>query len=496
MHPQVGSRSQCMAASRFNARVRPPIGEHAYLFRHALLRDAAYQLQLPGDRARLHGLAFEVIEALAGGRPPEPPPLEPYGAGTSPLPGDAFALELSEHARLAQDASGADGSPMLNVRKLYLRRAAAYAALQFQFDESARLLLQLAGLVSGNQKGECLRCAAEATDRSGRPHAAEPLYVQAVALHREEGDRRLEAIALSGLADLYDVTGRVAEAESGFDRSLAMLREAGDKRGQGVTQGSLAGLYRQTGRFELSERMYEEALATHRESGNRRAEGATLGNLAALYLFSGRVAESESAIHRALSILRESGDRRGEGVAIGNLSALFGQLGRFDEAARGFQAALEIHRDVGNRRAEGNDLTNLGTLLLQTGRPDKSEHAYGQAITIHREVGNRRQEGAALSNLAGLYFEAGRYEESESAYQQALPIHRGVADRRFEGINLCGSALVVLLRGEACVARERWREGAAILRELGDLPTLDRKLDVMRRTCKAAGAPPFDEPSL
>ncbi|KAF0240274.1 MAG: hypothetical protein FD180_4996, partial [Planctomycetota bacterium] len=50
--------------------------ERAYLFRHALLRDAAYQLQLPGDRARLHGLAFEAIEALAGGRPPEPAPLD------------------------------------------------------------------------------------------------------------------------------------------------------------------------------------------------------------------------------------------------------------------------------------------------------------------------------------------------------------------------------------------------------------------------------------
>ncbi|KAF0240456.1 MAG: hypothetical protein FD180_4929, partial [Planctomycetota bacterium] len=38
--------------------------EKTYLFRHALLRDAAYQLQLPGDRARLHALAFAVIEDL------------------------------------------------------------------------------------------------------------------------------------------------------------------------------------------------------------------------------------------------------------------------------------------------------------------------------------------------------------------------------------------------------------------------------------------------
>lgn len=43
--------------------------EAAYLFRHALLRDAAYQLQLPTRRARLHRLAFGLIEDLWGGRP-------------------------------------------------------------------------------------------------------------------------------------------------------------------------------------------------------------------------------------------------------------------------------------------------------------------------------------------------------------------------------------------------------------------------------------------
>ncbi|MEK7466602.1 MAG: hypothetical protein AAB074_04235 [Planctomycetota bacterium] len=48
--------------------------ETDYLFRHALLRDAAYQLQLPGDRARLHAPAFSVLEELYGGRPPIPAP--------------------------------------------------------------------------------------------------------------------------------------------------------------------------------------------------------------------------------------------------------------------------------------------------------------------------------------------------------------------------------------------------------------------------------------
>ena len=38
--------------------------EHVYLFRYALVRDAAYDLQLPADRARLHAQALAMIEAL------------------------------------------------------------------------------------------------------------------------------------------------------------------------------------------------------------------------------------------------------------------------------------------------------------------------------------------------------------------------------------------------------------------------------------------------
>jgi hypothetical protein len=84
--------------------VPPPSlpAESAYLFRHALLRDAAWQLQLPRDRARLHALAFEITLAVSGGPPPEPPPLGPPEAPPLPAhPTDAVAQDLALHARLA-----------------------------------------------------------------------------------------------------------------------------------------------------------------------------------------------------------------------------------------------------------------------------------------------------------------------------------------------------------------------------------------------------------
>ncbi|MCE9581392.1 MAG: hypothetical protein K8T20_02630, partial [Planctomycetes bacterium] len=102
--------------------------EGAYLFRHALLRDAAYQLQLPGDRALLHGLAFSVMETIFGGRAPEPPPLDEAGpAPMRPHATDSIAFELAEQVRLARSAPGASANQeLLATEKLYWRRAASH----------------------------------------------------------------------------------------------------------------------------------------------------------------------------------------------------------------------------------------------------------------------------------------------------------------------------------------------------------------------------------
>ncbi|KAF0245292.1 MAG: hypothetical protein FD180_1697 [Planctomycetota bacterium] len=172
--------------------------ETAYLFRHALLRDAAYQLQLPGDRARLHGLAFEVIEALAGGRPPEPPALirlEDRRVLTHPT--DPYAQALAEHARLAGSradlgVAGKEWDVTRDLRRLYLRRAAEYLAGQFHHEEARCMWLQYAELVSGGEKAESLRKAALVMDLTGRLADQESLLREACSIHRDAGHRLQE----------------------------------------------------------------------------------------------------------------------------------------------------------------------------------------------------------------------------------------------------------------------------------------------------------------
>jgi hypothetical protein len=95
-------------------------------FRHVLLRDAAVQLQLPRERARLHRLAFGALEDLFGGRAPEPAASLPQQDASPPHPTDKVAAEPAQHALLASpDSSDPDAWGTLHAR--YLARAAEHA---------------------------------------------------------------------------------------------------------------------------------------------------------------------------------------------------------------------------------------------------------------------------------------------------------------------------------------------------------------------------------
>jgi tetratricopeptide (TPR) repeat protein len=110
----------------------------------------------------------------------------------------------------------------------------------------------------------------------GRPAEALAHYEAALAIEREIGSRRDEAITLCNLADLLAGQGRTERARATFAAALALLRELGDRDTEAVTLGQL-------GSFELGQGLVEEAVATlhaalalTRETGNQRVQAFTL----------------------------------------------------------------------------------------------------------------------------------------------------------------------------------------------------------------------------
>jgi tetratricopeptide (TPR) repeat protein len=242
------------------------------------------------------------------------------------------------------------------------------------------------------------------------------------------------------------------------------------------------------GHAQEAERLLEQTMQTQRELGDRRGEGTALGALAGVYHWTGRADQAIETYVQALAIHRETGNQRFEGIVLGNLALAYQESGRNDLAEQTYEMALALHRGTGNRAFEGVAVGNLALVHQARGETGKALRFLTHALAIAREVGDRRYEGIVLGNLAGLKSD----EESEALYLQALAIHADVGNPIHEGAHLTDYALWLVARRRSVEAAEAWRRGAALLRELGDIDEVNRKLPVMREACAKAGRAPFE----
>lgn len=463
--------------------------ETAYLFRHALLRDAAYQLQLPSERSRLHGLALEVIEALHGGRAPEPQPLEPANPPEFiPHPSDVFALELAQHARLSEGE--ASSSTALHQR--YLRRAAEFNQNAFQLHVAVECWGKLAAILKGVSKGIALNRRARLLLELGQSSSSELVFSESLEIARTTGSEQLESVVLCNLTNLYRLTGRADMAERAGQSALVISRRIGAQRIEGAVLTNLAAVYQDTARIEECERTAGLAQGIWREVGDRKSEGTAIGILAIAHQISGRHEMAERLFEQALGLFRASRDRRSEGVYLGNLAALYRETGRHAQAERSQLEALGIHREVGSRRFEGISIGLLANVYLSTGRLEEAERLLTEAAGICRECEDRRQLSLTRFNIASLYRMTHRPELALELFHDVAENMRVLGDRRLQGLALCESVPCLLQVGQTAKAEAIWRQGASLLRELNLRSELERRLNVVREACAKAGVAPFE----
>ncbi|KAA0211118.1 hypothetical protein EDM80_12050 [bacterium] len=499
--------------------------ETAYLFRHALLRDAAYQLQLPADRARLHGLALAIMEELLGGRPPWPDLRVAPASRNYLLPADAFARELADHAEQADHSD--DPARLSDVRCLYLTRASLFETARWRPAEAGRLAEKASTLCEGSRQAQLLTEAAgclldagllaeaegvsrrllelEATRQSASLHAgalnllgkvldamgrhaqALPLAEEALRISESQGDPERIVRELSNLSGTLMYARELGRAVAVAARCIEMMEALGMKQELGLALGTLANCYQLSGRFDDSLAKYQEAVAALRTAGNKRSEGVTLTNMGALLLAMNRRDEAMDVLAEGLSLHRQVGNRRSEGICLGNYgNALFDQC-RYAEALETYALSLGIHREVGNRRSEGVVLASLGNTWLQLGKPEDAERSLREAVAIHRELRNRRSEGIALGDLAEVYRWTNRYTECASLLQQALEADREVQNGFHEGRHLCRMGLTRLRQGQGGQAAEAFNRGVLLLRSHGGAAEAARHLADLESLCREMG---------
>lgn len=409
--------------------------EAAYLFRHAVLRDAAYQLQLPGERARLHALAVTVLEDLAAGR-----------ADLA----DIWAEECFTHCTVvASTHDNADVAHEFSNRAFgFAKRAAHYYDQRQRLTDASRfyeiaarhracpnservrcLMRHCAILVMTGPSTSLARIAAELSNCThGAEDRAEALGLIALAEsidgNTSEALAKTEcALAVAGLAPSSEVALRQSLRRASFLLRLGRRTEAlaalESCRVHALSQfmtRSYAHWHSVWARVMARECPNEArdamavAVAAFKAAGERSGHAAACGELASMEKKLGRIALAENLYQLAIRESVEIGDILHELTFRHNHAAFLMETGRHQIAAPLFEAVIEAGREHGM----GRIVVGGALALAECHRLAKRENASADLLWSLRYEPMDALEGERgryLYFLAGALFASGRHEE-------------------------------------------------------------------------------------
>lgn len=380
-----------------------------YLFRSALLRDAAYSMQLRARLRLLHRLAAEAIQ-------------QAYESDLEP-----FVADLAYHYDRAEMASAA---------AYWYQRAGERAASQYANEEAIEYLNRALELLPEAESGAryhllLARESVYGLQGAREVQQADLTMLATVAAQLNDPDRQA-AVALRW-AQFAETTGdfeaAVTHAKTAVD--LAHQAQAGQREAAAYLAWGRA-LFRR-GEYEAARSQYKTALRLAQAGGALRAEADIHRSMGALVSDLSEYAEARIYYQQALSIYRQLQDRTGESTTLNNLGVASWHLGDYVSANDFYTNARRIYQETGYRRGETILLMNQATFMMEYGDYEQAEATMREMLCVSRDIGERFGECFAYLNLALLNHYQERQQAADDYSRQALALSEKLRARRLQG---------------------------------------------------------------
>jgi len=450
----------------------------SFHFRHALIRDAAYE-GLPYRRRRdLHARVGETLEA------------------------GAAAEEQAELLSFHFFQAGRFEKAWRYSRLAGERAEAKYAnveAAQFY-----RRALETGRRVSVDRRdlATVWRSLGDVCERAGLYGEARDAYRNAA---RTGGGDGLDLFLRQGV--IRERLGQYSSALRWYSRALRAPADDGQTAERIELALAYAGVRFRQGKYRecvrWCERLVPDAHAARDFAG--QAHAYYLMHLALTAL--GDPAR-EAYRDLALPIYEELGDLTGQANVLNNLGIDAYYEGKWNEALDLYRRSREAQEKAGNLIFAADADNNIAEILSDQGRLDEAEELFRQALTTYRAARYPMGEAFATSNLGRAAARAGRMDEAMQLLEEALRRFTEIGDENLELETEARVIEALVLAGEGERAASRGREvmrrlgrsgppvvRAMLLRSLayaavqrGDLDEARELLDASRGLAREAGA--------
>lgn len=391
----------------------------SYLFRHALLRDVAYEGILYARRRELHRRVATYLEYLSlGGER------------------DSILSLLARHTLLAEEWMFAfyyNKEAGIHAQKRYANREAlslydaALSVAPYLEQEPWRVEPQDSESQQGSFAVYCPVLPidiqiAEVYERKGYIHAllgdgeqAEDAYLKALALMEQLRAKR-DAFNFTGtLCDrfeldcantsirLYRHLATLNEQHGNYVRAFEFLQQgmalANAQTSSELTRCYLAGarIYYSQADFSHSLEWARMALTIAERLDNPVDQAQALLRIGVLWDEQGDFAQAIPAKEQACDLLKRSNTLIALNKALNDLGVTYDRVGRWQDAIECYGRSLQISENIGDVQIMARASNNLALVLVAQGELERASDLYDYSRTQFRRIGS--EQGMALSML-------------------------------------------------------------------------------------------------
>jgi predicted ATPase/class 3 adenylate cyclase len=375
-------------------------GHQEYLFKHALVRDAAYETVLLKHRRAYHAQVATWIEVNSGER-------------------------LEEHLALIASHYADGGQPDLAAD--WTLRAGERAASQCSMKEAKDLFEKALNMIRPDDIERRWRGTLGHSEALGVLGYIEERHVDDNALldlaHQlNDQSRNAEAYYMIGNQAYRE--GNNAAARRAYEEALHAACTAGDLSLQAEILPMLVAILTAEGEFQSAGELVEQALEMAHQSGDANILARALNNLALYYQAIGDVPCAINLLHQQVEITQQQGNRLGESMGLSNLGYNYLSLGQFENGHKLLKQALYAAQQMEDRRSVAYIHLNLGLAEWRLGRHADACQSINDSLARLEQLGDRvgiayghYYLGLANEEAGDLPEAATHYENAQSAFK-------------------------------------------------------------------------------
>jgi tetratricopeptide (TPR) repeat protein/class 3 adenylate cyclase len=457
--------------------------EIKYIFKHALLHEAVYEMQLKARIRELHTLAAQLI-------------IDIYGDSE-----DKF-FEIANHFDKAENGEQA---------ALYYKKAGDYYQNNYhnvKAIECFQRYLFYAESVGVNQSDLATihRKMGHIFQLIGKWDEAENVFRKSVELAKETHDenllaecesdygiirlfrgdnqqameilnavkkravktnnKRLQSKVVCPIGIVYSYQGDSEKAMACFEEDRDICLELGDKREYAIANSNIGSVHLSRGEYAKAMACFTVQKEISQELGDRRAYSIAMGNMGVAYVEQGDYSNGMACYEERKQTSLELGDKRGYSIALSNMGNVYKNLGDYHKAMACYQEQKEISQELGDRRALATIAGSIGNVYINQGHYSKALACYEEQKQIALELGDKRSYSIAAANLGGLSFDQGDFSKAQSYYDERKKISLEMGDKRGYSMALTDLGAVFYHQGEYEQAMECYEEAIAVGRDL------------------------------